>query len=223
MPSWASNKPAPEPDRRHHQRGGFAERDGQNMSAVRCSPTSRSATRICPGHPQKNVHVRRPAPARSAGTSSASCAKRTCATSRGAQKVSEPLKKLLLSNISRRAAESVQEEMAFLGHVKMRDVEAAQFRIIDAVRKLGGRRAKLNLILRRQRNRNMKWSETITSSHRAARCAPADQVAGAGLAGASARTRGSRLPTRPHARVSRPWANSYCNSAMKCLNCKMAC
>jgi flagellar motor switch protein FliG len=52
------------------------------------------------------------------------------------KKVSEPLKKLLLSNISRRAAESVQEEMAFLGHVKMKDVEAAQFRIIDAVRKL---------------------------------------------------------------------------------------
>jgi flagellar motor switch protein FliG len=52
------------------------------------------------------------------------------------KKVSEPLKKLLLSNISRRAAESVQEEMAFLGHVKPRDVEAAQFRIIDTVRKL---------------------------------------------------------------------------------------
>ena len=52
------------------------------------------------------------------------------------KKASEPLKKLLLSNISRRAAESVQEEMAFLGHVKMRDIEAAQFRIIDAVRKL---------------------------------------------------------------------------------------
>jgi flagellar motor switch protein FliG len=52
------------------------------------------------------------------------------------KKVSEPLKKLLLSNISRRAAESVQEEIAFLGHVKLRDVEAAQFRIIDVVRKL---------------------------------------------------------------------------------------
>ena len=52
------------------------------------------------------------------------------------KKVSEPLKKLLLSNISRRAAESVQEEMAFLGQIKMRDIEAAQFRIIDAVRKL---------------------------------------------------------------------------------------
>ena len=52
------------------------------------------------------------------------------------KKASEPLKKLLLSNISRRAAEAVQEEIAALGHVKLREVEAAQFRIIDAVRKL---------------------------------------------------------------------------------------
>ena len=52
------------------------------------------------------------------------------------KKVSEPLKRLLLSNISRRAAESVQDELAYLGNVKLRDVEAAQFRIIDSVRKL---------------------------------------------------------------------------------------
>lgn len=52
------------------------------------------------------------------------------------KKATEPLKRLMLSNISRRAAESVTEELAFLGHVKLRDVEAAQFRIIDAVRKL---------------------------------------------------------------------------------------
>jgi flagellar motor switch protein FliG len=52
------------------------------------------------------------------------------------KKASEQLKRLMLSNISRRAAESVAEELAFLGHVKLRDVEAAQFRIIDAVRKL---------------------------------------------------------------------------------------
>jgi len=52
------------------------------------------------------------------------------------KKASEPLKKLMLSNISRRAAETVQEEMALLGSVKLREVEAAQFRIIDAVRKL---------------------------------------------------------------------------------------
>jgi len=52
------------------------------------------------------------------------------------KKASEPLKKLLLSNISRRAAEAVQDEMNMMGQVKLRDVEAAQFRIIDAVRKL---------------------------------------------------------------------------------------
>ena len=52
------------------------------------------------------------------------------------KKSSEALKKLLLGNISRRAAESVTEELAFMGSVKSRDVEAAQFRVIDAVRKL---------------------------------------------------------------------------------------
>ena len=52
------------------------------------------------------------------------------------KKASEPLKKLMLSNISRRAAETVNEEMAALGAVKLKEVEAAQFRIIDAVRKL---------------------------------------------------------------------------------------
>jgi flagellar motor switch protein FliG len=52
------------------------------------------------------------------------------------KKTSEPLKKLMLSNISRRAAETVNEEMSMLGSVKLRDVEAAQFRIIDLVRKL---------------------------------------------------------------------------------------
>ena len=52
------------------------------------------------------------------------------------KKTSEPLKKLMLGNISRRAAETVNEEMANLGTVKLKEVEAAQFRIIDAVRKL---------------------------------------------------------------------------------------
>jgi len=52
------------------------------------------------------------------------------------KKASDPLTKLLLSNISRRAAESVRDEMNLMGHVKLREVEAAQFRIIDAVRKL---------------------------------------------------------------------------------------
>jgi flagellar motor switch protein FliG len=52
------------------------------------------------------------------------------------KRATEPVKKLLLSNISRRAAETVKEEMAFMGSVRLRDIEAAQFRIIDAVRKL---------------------------------------------------------------------------------------
>lgn len=52
------------------------------------------------------------------------------------KKSSEALKKLLLANISRRAAETVTEELAFMQNVKPRDVEAAQFRIIDIVRKL---------------------------------------------------------------------------------------
>jgi flagellar motor switch protein FliG len=52
------------------------------------------------------------------------------------KKTSDPLRTLLLSAISRRAAETVREEMDFLGHVKLREVEAAQFRIIDIVRKL---------------------------------------------------------------------------------------
>jgi flagellar motor switch protein FliG len=52
------------------------------------------------------------------------------------KKASDPLKKLMLSNISRRAAETVNEEMSALGAVKLKEVEAAQFRIIDAVRKL---------------------------------------------------------------------------------------
>jgi flagellar motor switch protein FliG len=49
---------------------------------------------------------------------------------------SEPLRKLLLSNISRRGAEAVEEEMFLLTHLRARDVEAAQFRILDTARKL---------------------------------------------------------------------------------------
>jgi flagellar motor switch protein FliG len=52
------------------------------------------------------------------------------------KKASEPLKKLILSNMSKRAAEGLQEELAFLAGVKNKDIEAAQFRIIEAVRKL---------------------------------------------------------------------------------------
>lgn len=52
------------------------------------------------------------------------------------KKSSDALKKLMLSNISRRAAETVNEELSMMTNVKPRDVEAAQFRIIDVVRKL---------------------------------------------------------------------------------------
>jgi flagellar motor switch protein FliG len=49
---------------------------------------------------------------------------------------SEKLKLALLSSISRRAAETVNEEISFLGAVKKRDIEAAQLRIIESVRQL---------------------------------------------------------------------------------------
>jgi flagellar motor switch protein FliG len=47
-----------------------------------------------------------------------------------------PLKRTLLSSISRRAAETVNEEISFLGPLKKRDVESARSRIIEMVRKL---------------------------------------------------------------------------------------
>lgn len=51
-------------------------------------------------------------------------------------KAGAPVKTALLSCISKRAAETVREEMSFLGTVKLRDVEAAQSRIVDVVRRL---------------------------------------------------------------------------------------
>lgn len=49
---------------------------------------------------------------------------------------SEQLKTTLLQAISRRAAETVKEEMEFLGSLKLKEIEAAQMRIIDVVRRL---------------------------------------------------------------------------------------
>ena len=49
---------------------------------------------------------------------------------------SDKLKTTLLSCVSKRAAESVQEEIAFMGPVRLRDIEGAQLRVIDVVRKL---------------------------------------------------------------------------------------
>ena len=49
---------------------------------------------------------------------------------------SDELKTSLLGSISKRAAETVNEEMSFLGAVKLKDIEGAQMRIIEVVRRL---------------------------------------------------------------------------------------
>lgn len=49
---------------------------------------------------------------------------------------SEELKQHIMKNMSERAAQALQEEMEFLGPVRVKDVEAAQQRIIAAVRTL---------------------------------------------------------------------------------------
>jgi flagellar motor switch protein FliG len=48
----------------------------------------------------------------------------------------EPLKKAFFSGMSKRAAEGLKEEMEMLGPVRMKDVEAAQDRMIAAARSL---------------------------------------------------------------------------------------
>lgn len=49
---------------------------------------------------------------------------------------SDLLKSALLAAISKRAAETVNEEMSFLGPLRLREIEAAQLKIIDVVRRL---------------------------------------------------------------------------------------
>lgn len=49
---------------------------------------------------------------------------------------SESLKGALLGAISKRAAETVGEEMGLMGPLKLRDIEAAQMKIIEVVRRL---------------------------------------------------------------------------------------
>ena len=49
---------------------------------------------------------------------------------------SEQLKTTLLGCISKRAAETVNEEMSFMGPLRLKEIEAAQFKIIDVVRRL---------------------------------------------------------------------------------------
>ena len=49
---------------------------------------------------------------------------------------SEKLKTTLLACISKRAAETVNEEMSFMGPLKLKDIEGAQGRVIEVVRRL---------------------------------------------------------------------------------------
>jgi flagellar motor switch protein FliG len=49
---------------------------------------------------------------------------------------SEKLKSKLLGCISKRAAETVNEEISFMGPLKLRDIDGAQMRIIEVVRRL---------------------------------------------------------------------------------------
>jgi flagellar motor switch protein FliG len=51
---------------------------------------------------------------------------------------SPKLKAALLASISKRAAETVNEEISFLGPIKKKEIEAAQTRMIDSVRHLEG-------------------------------------------------------------------------------------
>ena len=49
---------------------------------------------------------------------------------------SEELKDKFLSNVSSRGADMIREDMEFMGPVRVSDVEAAQQRIVDIVRRL---------------------------------------------------------------------------------------
>ncbi|MDQ1340258.1 MAG: flagellar motor switch protein FliG [Campylobacterota bacterium] len=49
---------------------------------------------------------------------------------------SEPLKEKIFSNMSQRAAETLKEELTFLGAVKVKEVEVAQRQVVEAVQKL---------------------------------------------------------------------------------------
>jgi len=49
---------------------------------------------------------------------------------------SEPLKDKIFGNMSQRAAELIKEDMEYMGPVRLTDVEAAQQRIVDVVRRL---------------------------------------------------------------------------------------
>ena len=49
---------------------------------------------------------------------------------------SEDMKQIFFSNMSKRMAESVQSDLALTSHVRLKDVEEAQQRIVSLIRKL---------------------------------------------------------------------------------------
>jgi flagellar motor switch protein FliG len=49
---------------------------------------------------------------------------------------SEELKAKILSNMSKRAAEMIEEELQYMGPVRLREVEEVQQRLIDIIRRL---------------------------------------------------------------------------------------
>jgi len=54
------------------------------------------------------------------------------------KKSDDTVKAKLLSAISKRAAETVNEEISFMGAVKLKEIDAAQLRVIEIVRRLEG-------------------------------------------------------------------------------------
>jgi len=49
---------------------------------------------------------------------------------------SETVREMILRNVTKRVADMIKEEMDFMGPVRMRDVEAAQQKIVQAIRQL---------------------------------------------------------------------------------------
>jgi len=50
--------------------------------------------------------------------------------------VSPEVKKRVTSNLSQRAAQTIQEEIDYMGPVRLKDVEEAQQRVVDIIRSL---------------------------------------------------------------------------------------
>jgi len=49
---------------------------------------------------------------------------------------SDEVKEIVFRNMSTRMAETIKEEMEYMGPVRLRDVEEAQSRIVDIIRRL---------------------------------------------------------------------------------------